>query len=217
MVKNMPKLNTINLPTPKITDNISTTLPYNGSVVAEKGFSLSFSCFDREHELFNLGGTSKDNVVESAWFLDLLDCLKIIGGKTIQEMKGSTYDLHPIDWDSANAKIPNGNTQLEYWQFRINKSKGRVIGFILNQVFYIVWLDPHHNLTDSEGYGKAIRYNRPCSTYECLVYENEFLKAESDKYKGEYEAAQKLLDEINEWADKHNIDIFSDNPILTPN
>lgn len=209
----MPKLKTINLPAPKINDNISTTLPYNGSVVAEKGFSLSFSCFDREHELFNLGGTSKDNVVESAWFLDLLDCLKLIGGKTIQEMKGSTYDLHPVDWDSANAKIPNGNTQLEYWQFRINKSKGRVIGFMINQVFYIVWLDPHHNLTDSEGYGKATKYDRPLSSYERIALENETLRATAKQYKDEFEAAQMILDEIDEWAKKRNINILSEEPI----
>lgn len=31
------------------------TLPYNGSVVADTGFSFSFACFDHSHKLFNLG------------------------------------------------------------------------------------------------------------------------------------------------------------------
>ena len=32
------------------TENIVKTLPYNGNVVTEKGFSFSFSCFDRTHD-----------------------------------------------------------------------------------------------------------------------------------------------------------------------
>ena len=51
--------------------------------------------------------------------------------------------------------------QYNFWQFRINKSRGRVIGALIEGVFYIVWLDCHHNLTDSEGYGKARKYPPP--------------------------------------------------------
>ena len=43
----------------------------------------------------------------------------------------------------------------------IDKSSGRVIGVIVNNVFYVVWLDPHHNLTDSEGYGTVKKYPAP--------------------------------------------------------
>lgn len=68
--------------------------------------------------------------------------------------------MHPVNWDNANATPPPDDEQREYLQFRINKSKGRIIGFQIEGIFYIVWLDPHHNLTDSEGYGKAT-YHRP--------------------------------------------------------
>lgn len=68
-------------------------LPFNGKLVEERGFSFSFSCFDREHELFNLGG--------------------------------------------------------------------RVIGILIDAVFYVVWLDPYHNLTNSEGYGGVKKYPKP--------------------------------------------------------
>ena len=43
----------------------------------------------------------------------------------------------------------------------IDKSSGRVIGVIINNVFYVVWLDPHHNLIDSEGYGTVKKYSAP--------------------------------------------------------
>ncbi|MCD8021451.1 MAG: hypothetical protein LUF30_00195 [Lachnospiraceae bacterium] len=37
---------------------------------------------------------------------------------------------------------------------------------MIDGVFYVVWLDPHHNLTDSEGYG-TVRYYKPAlSLYE---------------------------------------------------
>lgn len=127
-------------------------LPFNGSIVEDKGVSFSFSCFDRKHELFNLGGNDKDGTVGGKWFLRLLDCLKSVSGKTIGDLRRSTHDLHPVKWNSANVACPSSN-QAEYWQFRIDKSHGRVIGILIDSVFYVVWLDPYHNLADSEGYG----------------------------------------------------------------
>ena len=137
MTKKYHKLPSVKLPyniTPK-------TLPFNGSFVTDKNFSFSFACFDRTHELFNLGGDGSDGVIKGKWFIELLDALKSVCNKTISEIRQSkTHDLHPIDW---------------------SKSKGRVIGFIVDGVFYIVWLDPYHNLTNSEGYGSVKKYKAP--------------------------------------------------------
>ena len=83
-----------------------------------------------------------------------------------------------MDWKKANTKPPENAEQLEYWQFRISKSKGRVIGAIIDNVYYIVWLDAHHNLTNSEGYGREQFYRKPKSAYEELEAENERLKEE---------------------------------------
>lgn len=60
--------------------------------------------------------------------------------------------VHEIDWD--NTTEPNGFTSLNAYlreitafQFEISANEyGRVHGFFLDRVFYIVWLDPHHNL-----------------------------------------------------------------------
>lgn len=135
-------------------------LPFNGKIVQEQMFSLSFACLDLDHELFNLGGKAEDKTVGGKWFLQLLECLKSVSNKTIAELKNSVHDLHPVDWAKTNVKCPSGN-QGEYWQFRLNKSRGRVIGMLIDGVFYVVWLDPHHNLTDSEGYGKAKKFPKP--------------------------------------------------------
>lgn len=146
-----------------------TTLPFNGNAVTEKSFSFSFACFDRSHELFNLGDSTTEGVVSGKWFLDLLDCLKSVSNKTIVELKSSLHRLHPITWSKTNTKSPVNSEQCEYWQFRINKSKGRIIGFLIEGVFYVTWLDPHHNLTNSEGYGGARKYCPPLSIYESQV------------------------------------------------
>ena len=134
----------------------------------QKKMIFSFRLFNRTHPLFNLGDEKeKDNIIKSEWFIHLLDCLKEVSDKTPTELKNPTHDLHPIDcWEKTNLKkIPdislNIGIQHEWYQFRISKSKGRVIGMKIDNVFYIVYLDPFHNLTNSEGYGKQKKQPPP--------------------------------------------------------
>lgn len=137
------------------------SLPFNGKIVERQGIFFSFSSFDRTHKFFNLGGKAADGTVGGEWFLRLLDCLKSVSGKTIAELKRKPYLLHPINWENANAKCPTNSNQAEYWQFRLDKSHGRVIGILIDSIFYIVWLDPYHNLTDSDGYGGIDKFPAP--------------------------------------------------------
>ena len=130
----------------------------------------------------NLGNDkTQDDAVAKEWFLDLLDCLKEVGGKTVQEMKNSPWCLHPVDWRHANVRCPTNEQQHEYWQFRLGKSRGRIIGIKIDGLFYVVWLDAHHNLTDSEGYGVAQAYRKPSSEYERLLNVKECLEIENRK------------------------------------
>lgn len=174
-------------------DPVKKTLPYNGSAVTEKSFSFSFACFDRSHDLFNLGDNTNEGVVSGKWFIDMLECLKGVCNKNISELRHSMYDLHPIDWDKTNTSAPRGFEQLEYWQFRINKSRGRIIGFKIDSVFYIVWFDPHHNLTDSEGYGTATKYRMPESEWETQSKKILQLEERIAFLEGELQTAEELL------------------------
>lgn len=180
-------------------ENRKRTLPFNGSAVKEKGFSFSFACFDRTHKLFTLGN-EKGNAVEGEWFLELLDCLKSVSNMDIPELRQSIHDFHPIEWEDTNTSEPAGGEQLEYWQFRLDKSSGRVIGFLIDSVFYIVWLDPHHNLTDSEGYPGIRKYRCPKTQYEKLQEERDYYKLEAERQKNEIMELNALLEEFN--ADK---------------
>ena len=156
------------LPLPRV--NGSNSLSFRQQKVHyddKRKFSFSFSCFDRKHELFNL--SCKNKPVSSSWFLTLLDCLETVSELTIAELKAHRkFQLHRVDWDKANAKCPMSENYDEFYQFRLNKSKGRVVGFFVGNVFYVVWLDYHHNLTSCEGYGCTKEYKYPLSDYELL-------------------------------------------------
>lgn len=169
------------------------TLPFNGNAVSEKSLSFSFSCFDRSEPLFNLGSSDSKGVLSGGWFVDLLDCLKNVSNTSIIDLQISKHDLHRINWKHTNVHQPANSEQCEYWQFRVNKSKGRVIGILIDRVFYLVWLDPHHNLTNSDGYEGPQKYNPPQSEYEQLEAQNNELKAENKKLKDDLDAAEKLL------------------------
>ena len=185
----------ITLPDVKSPENeIKITLPFNGSCASEESFLFSFACFDREHDLFNLGdNTKKDGIVESSWFLELLDCLKSISNFKICDLKNSKHDLHPVDWDKTNANPPSGWEQMDYQQLRLDKSSGRIIGIKLENIFYVMWLDRHHNLSDSDGYVKATYHTRPKSTYEKNIETIQSQKEEIERLKKELEIADQLM------------------------
>jgi len=66
--------------------------------------------------------------------------------------RSSSLRAHEITWSDTTE--PNGFTCLNAYlreqtafQFEISANEyGRVHGFLLDQIFYIVWLDPHHRL-----------------------------------------------------------------------
>ena len=60
-------------------------------------------------------------------------------------------------------------------------------------MFYIVWFDPHHNLTDSEGYGTATKYRAPESEYDSIQRELEDLRGQVEYLKEELKTAEELL------------------------
>ena len=104
--------------------------------------------FFQLNELFNMGD-NKNNPSSTGvgWFLDLFDCLNNVSKLTRSEFKSNaTYDLHPVDWRGTNIGCPVNMEQYEWWQFRISKSKGRIIGIFIENCFHIVWLDRHCQL-----------------------------------------------------------------------
>lgn len=136
-----------------------------------------------QQEWFGIGGQ------DAAWFANLQDRLKDLSGKTSaileDQQSRHTYRLHPIDWNAKDCPIKktdlttvpkviiDADTENNFfWQFQLSKSTGRVVGFFNedNTVFYIVLLDPKHNIQPSKDYGYQVDETTIAITeYERLV------------------------------------------------
>jgi hypothetical protein len=85
----------------------------------------------------------------------LTERLGALSASTIRELtasRASALRFHPITWGDTTE--PEGfallNPQLRDltpYQFAVSANEhGRVHGFVIGAVFYVVWLDPHHRL-----------------------------------------------------------------------
>ncbi len=115
----------------------------------DEAVHFSFKHLNINHPKFSI--KSRD----SRYFEKMLDRLKNVSMLRALEIKtnrSKSLRAHPIDWDKTSEK--NGfshlNVQLKEcqpYQFEVcEKEHGRIHGFFIDNVFYIVWLDPEHKL-----------------------------------------------------------------------
>ena len=116
--------------------------------ILEQKLSFSFEFF-KQIEYFGLGECDKN------WYILLLNTLHGLSNMTTKDLLDHSKKLHyhKIDWNQKH--IPIQPEQLDWipknfrndlWQLHITTSNGRIIGFIYNNIFYIVLLDPEHNM-----------------------------------------------------------------------
>lgn len=129
--------------------------------------TFSFKYFGQQ-EYFGIGD------MNASWFANVLDRIKDLSSKTAAILDNPTdreaYRLHPIDWNAKSCPITtndllsvpqNIKDNVEdnfFWQFQLSKGKGRVVGFFDENisVFYVVLLDPKHNIQPSKDYGYSV-------------------------------------------------------------
>ena len=91
---------------------------------------------------------------EPKYYIKLIERLKVLSDYKASELKKSIdkeLRFHPINWSRASEKsfgIPKEDEIAgEPHQFNISKdAHGRVHGFLIGAIFYIVWFDPGHKL-----------------------------------------------------------------------
>lgn len=114
-----------------------------------KGISFSF----RYHQNDNQKFTFQDR--DARYFESLLMRLRDLSTLTFTEIinnRSKSLRCHLIDWKDTTEPngfgIPNEEQiATPAYQFQISSNEhGRVHGFFFENVFYIVWLDPNHNL-----------------------------------------------------------------------
>ena len=113
-----------------------------------QGISFSFKYYQAAHNKFSCIER------KPIYWLTLLERLKDLSGLIAQEVlinRSSTLRCHPIRWEDTNESgfgLPNEEQLVDTpYQFSLSSNEhGRVHGFFINEVFYIVWLDPNHLL-----------------------------------------------------------------------
>lgn len=91
---------------------------------------------------------------DSSYLVAFLERLRDLSGLTALDLKtnrSNSVRCHPIDWADTSENgfgIPNEDQLVDTpYQFSLSANKhGRVHGFFIEDVFYIVWLDPDHQL-----------------------------------------------------------------------
>jgi len=111
--------------------------------------SFSFQYIDLKHKKFNPDLAQQNYLNKLAERLRDLCCNSALD---LQVCRSESLRAHPVDWkDTTEPKgFAHLNPQLRDlppYQFSISRDKhGRVCGFIVDDIFFIVWLDPNHNL-----------------------------------------------------------------------
>ena len=179
----------------KLTDK---TPKLNDDVIVDDAWHFSFKFFN-QIEKFGLDKQKPD------WFVSVLERLKELSSKNKDSFftntkERSDYRYHAVDWSKKNVPIERSDliwvdkTYLSdeqtypIMQITVSKALGRIVGFWneTNTVFYVILLDPLHNIQPSGGKFSYKIHN--CSPLKCrystLLAKNESLiqKLEDKKY-----------------------------------
>lgn len=118
-----------------------------------QGISFSFKYYQDGHSKFSCNGKT------TIYWLTLVDRLKALSSLSNQELlvnRSSTLRCHPIKWEDTSENgfgLPNEEQLVDTpYQFSLSSNEyGRVHGFFIDEVFYVVWLDPDHLLYPAKG------------------------------------------------------------------
>jgi hypothetical protein len=116
---------------------------------------FSFKFYDANHCEFNC----RDR--ESEYFHKLLERIRDLSREKVSSLTNRKADtatrFHPVDFNEARVSASGFGIggweeyDADAWQFSISKrGNGRVHGFLIENVFYVVWLDPRHRMYPSE-------------------------------------------------------------------
>lgn len=142
---------------------------------------FSFASLERT-EYFNLDGTCPN------WSSDLFEMMKNISETSKLDLlngKYKTYRVHTHESAKPPCPLPQGVALKDCYQLRISTSKGGIHGVFYENVFYIIWLDPLHNMYPDDRFG-GLRAVKPPSTCckdrddEITVLKEKVQKLEQD-------------------------------------
>lgn len=153
----------------------------------EKNKKVLFSFESVEkNEYFNLDGTCQN------WSADLFDTMQKVSQINIKEIyagkysgKNSTLRIHQHGKAKAPCEMPKNVSLEDMWQIRISVSKGGIHGIFSDNIFYVIWFDPQHNLYPDKNHGGLKKVIPPSTCCKEREMELEQLKKEIEETKKE--------------------------------
>lgn len=153
------------------------------SKIRNERLRVSFKYIDIDDEAFFFDGHDKK------YYKKFFECLTTLKSCRAQEITQQSHpSLAPKSIfntklgtrqgfpDSIRSKV--GEMLLQAFEISLGKNHGRIHGFILDNIFYIVWVDPAHNLYPGTrsvlGRGNFQNGGKRVFSYNTLVnYQNE--------------------------------------------
>lgn len=174
-------------------------IPYQNESRSYENKNIVFS-FEKleKNELFSIDRTCP------SWPATMLEMMKQCSTIKMKRVfsgefsgRHSTLRIH----DHRNAKIPScglpANVSLEdMYQIRFGTSSGGIHGIFYENVFYVIWLDPFHNLYPDEHHGgvKIITPPRDCCIE--LREENDILYKKIDELTQEIQNKDDVINDL---------------------
>lgn len=135
------------------------------SNVSETPLVFSFKYLDTSNDKFHIEHKTIPYVLKMLEQLQNLSTMSLSEAKTA----GKALRFHIIDFvkhkvseSTLGIKDPSLMADSSTYQFQLSLNKGRVIGFVVSNTFYIKWLDPEHNLYPTRGITTCKRGETDC-------------------------------------------------------
>lgn len=125
------------------------------------------------------------------WSVDLFYALNEISKVTVKELRSGAWTKSPFRFHShKNAHppcaMPEDIDLSSFYQIRLGASKGGIHGVLVDNIFYVIWLDPLHNMYPDDRFGGArkIKPGESCcgdnaEKLQLVMEENNQLKEEN--------------------------------------
>jgi hypothetical protein len=155
--------------------------PKLGNIV----FSFEFLDFN---EYFNIDCTCPK------WSFDLVTMMKDVSSvsqkrfKTDSQFRSGKFDIHYHGNVKPPIPFPHGIEMDTVEQIRLGKSKGGIHGVLVENIFYVIWLDPLHNLYPDSRYGGLKKIKPPITCCGWRDEELDRLSKENSEYRELFES-----------------------------
>ena len=147
---------------------------------------LSFELLDLDHKYFNLAGTCPKGIYTMFKIMSLITkeiTPERLHGFEFMDGRG-TLRYHPhtspesvIEWPDIIDPCKK-DPEVEFSQIRFGKTYGGMHGLLIGNIFYVIWLDPHHNMYPDKKYGGLKILDAPG---DCCRIQNDIVSEMSDE------------------------------------